>query len=89
MAKAVLTAMLVYHMQIVWIPQGVCDEIDQTITSFIWRRGGFRAINLVSRETITKPKQEGELGLHRARETNITMIEKVIIELHGQTDKLW
>ena len=34
LAKVILSSMPVYYMQSLWIPQGVCDNIDHIIRSF-------------------------------------------------------
>ena len=37
LASSVLSSIPSYYMQIVWLPQNICDSIDQTTRNFIWR----------------------------------------------------
>ena len=36
LAKAILSSISIYTMQICWRPTSVCDSIDATIWRFIW-----------------------------------------------------
>ena len=40
-------------------------------------------------EVLTRAKKEGGLGIRKARESNIAMLGKLIVELHGPFQKLW
>ena len=89
LAKAIISLMLVYHMQSLWIQQGVCDSIDHIIRSFMWRGSDRKGMHLVNWEFVSRAKKEGGLGIRKARETNVAMFGKLIVELHGSSQKLW
>ena len=38
LAKSVVTAMPIYTMQNLWLPFGICENIDAIVRSFIWGR---------------------------------------------------
>jgi len=38
LAKSVVTSMPIYTMQNLWLPSGICDNIDAIVRSFIWGR---------------------------------------------------
>jgi len=46
-------------MQLNWLPQNICDNIDQTIRNFIWRGHNNRGVHLVNWKKIASPKQMG------------------------------
>ena len=88
LAKVVLTAIPVYHMHTVWLPQTTCDDIDRIVCNFVWEGGGERSLHLFNWSTITRSKQEGGLGFRQARNTNVTMLGKLLAEIHGNFSKL-
>ena len=47
LAKSMLTALPVYNMQTMWLPNAVCDEIDITVTDFIWCTDKRKGLHLV------------------------------------------
>ncbi|PNX59423.1 ribonuclease H, partial [Trifolium pratense] len=46
LASSVLTSIPTYYMQIAWLPQSICDSIDQTTRTFIWRDSNNKGIHL-------------------------------------------
>lgn len=64
-------------MQIVWLPQFICDQIDKMIRDFIWKVNSDKGIHLVGWQTIMKPKSHGGLAIRRAREANTAMLGKI------------
>jgi hypothetical protein len=68
LASSVLSSILTYYMQISWLPQSICDSIDQTTRNFIWRDSNNKGINLVGWDKIARPKIQGGLGIRPARE---------------------
>lgn len=39
LVKSILSAILVYPMQLMWFPQSVCDRLDGLAQNFVWSRG--------------------------------------------------
>jgi len=63
LAASVLSSILSYYMQINWLPQNICDSIDQTTRNFIWCRTNNKGVHMVSWKKITTPKRFGGLGI--------------------------
>lgn len=84
LTKSVLAAVPVYSMQNFWLPSGVCDSLDSCIRRFIW---GGNHYHWVKWDSVTLPRNEGGLGFHPARESNISLLGKWDM-LHSQ-DKIW
>lgn len=81
LASSVLSAIPSYYMQITWLPQNICDSIDQTTRNFIWRYSNNKGIHLVGWNKIAHPKHLGGLGIRPAREANISLLGKLVWEL--------
>jgi hypothetical protein len=76
-------------MQINWLPQNICDSIDQTTRNFIWRDHNNKGIHLVNWKTVASPKKDGGLGIRAAREANICLLGKLVWNMVQKTNKLW
>ncbi|XP_019457635.1 PREDICTED: uncharacterized protein LOC109358024 [Lupinus angustifolius] len=75
LAKSVISSISSYSMQVMWLPQSVCSDINKMTRNFMW--GGDankRSLNLVSWDVLTKHKRDGGLGLRDARSTNISLL---------------
>ncbi|XP_039684948.1 uncharacterized protein [Medicago truncatula] len=89
LATSVLSSIPTYYMQINWLPQSICDSIDQTTRNFIWKGANNTGIHLVNWKTITSEKQNGGLGIRTAREANTSLLGKLVWDLVQATNKLW
>lgn len=89
LAKSVLNSIPTYYMQIAWLPQAICDQIDRVSREFIWKGTTDKGIHLVGWNTITKPKKHGGLGIRRAREANTALLGKLVWDIQQKKDKLW
>ncbi|PNY05589.1 ribonuclease H [Trifolium pratense] len=89
LASSVLSSIPNYYMQIAWLPQSICDGIDQTTRNFIWRDSNNKGTHLVSWKKISRPKNLGGLGLRPARDANICLLGKLVWDLLQSTNKLW
>ncbi|KAK2369677.1 hypothetical protein QL285_082793 [Trifolium repens] len=89
LATSVLTFIPSYYMQIAWLPQSICDIIDQTTLNFIWRDSNNKGIHLVEWNKIARPKQCGGLGVRPAREVNISLLGKLVSDMVLSLRKLW
>ncbi|MCI28277.1 ribonuclease H, partial [Trifolium medium] len=81
LASSVLTSIPSYYMQIAWLPQIICDSIDQITRNFIWRDFNNKGIHLVGWNKITRPKQYGGLGIRPASEANISLLGKLVWDM--------
>jgi len=81
MASYVLSFIPSYYMHIFWLPQNICDTIDQTTCNIIWRDSNNKGIHLVGWNKIARVKHQGGLGSRRARETNICFLGKLVWDL--------
>jgi frataxin-like iron-binding protein CyaY len=89
LASSVLSSIPNYYMQIAWLPQNICDSIDQASRNFIWKNANNKGIHLVSWKKMTKPKKLGGLGLRSARDANICLLGKLVWDILQSKDKLW
>ncbi|PNY14401.1 ribonuclease H [Trifolium pratense] len=89
LASSVLSSIPTYYMQITWLPQSICDGIDQITRNFLWKDSNKKGINLVGWKKISRPKNLGGLGLRSARDANICLLGKLVWDLLQSTNKLW
>lgn len=87
--KSVLNSIPTYHMQIAWLPQSICSQIDKLTRNFVWKGVDDKGLNLIGFQTITKQKSYGGLCVHLSREANTTMLGKLVWDIHSGSDKLW
>lgn len=52
LARSVLAAIPGYYMQLSWLPESTCSQIDKAIRNFIWKGHDGRGLNLVKWETV-------------------------------------
>jgi len=76
-------------MQINWLPQNICDSIDQTTRNFIWKGTNNKGIHLVNWKKVTSLKHLGGLGIRTARDANICLLGKLVWDMVQSTNKLW
>jgi len=86
LAQSMVSTLPTYSMQNLWIPEGVCNQIDSSITQFIWGRKHSHWVNW---KMITQPKSRGGLGIRTARASNISILGKHVWDLLHNPDKLW
>jgi hypothetical protein len=71
LANSVISSLPSYHMQIQWLPQGMCDDLDRTVRRFIWKGTGDSGMHLVGWNKISQPRRFGGLGVRIARFQNV------------------
>lgn len=76
-------------MHNLWIPQGICDDIDASIQRFIWKGTTARGIHLVGWESITQLKERGCLGLRKDRDHNVALLGKNVWQIIKGESKPW
>ena len=89
LASSVLSSIPTYYMQINWLPQNICDSIDQTTRNFIWKGTNNKGIHLVNWKKVTSPKSIGGLGIKSARDSNTSLLGKLVWDMVQSTNKLW
>lgn len=89
LAKLVMSSIPTYYMQVSWLPQSICDQIDRLTEDFIWKGANEKGIHLVGWKTITKLKSHTGNEMRLTRESNTTMLGKVVWDIHSNCDKLW
>lgn len=78
LASSVLTTIPSYYMQISWLPQSVCNQIDKISRDFIWKGSQNKGVNLVNWQRVSLPKSLGGLGIRTAREANTSLLGKLV-----------
>jgi hypothetical protein len=81
LVTSVLSSIPSYYMQINWLPQNICDIIDQTTQNFVWRGFNNKGVHLVNWKKITKPKHLGCLNIRAAREANTCLLGKLVWDM--------
>ncbi|MCI33774.1 RNA-directed DNA polymerase (Reverse transcriptase) [Trifolium medium] len=89
LASSIPSSIPTYYMQVSWLPQSICDTIDQTTRNFIWRDSNNKGIHLVGWDKIAPPKIQGGLGIRPAREASICLLEKIVWDMAQSSNKLW
>lgn len=89
LASSVLSSIPTYYMQINWLPQNICDSIDQTTRNFLWKGTNNKGIHLVNWKTVTSPKSIGGLSIRTARDANTSLLGKLVWDMVQSTNKLW
>ncbi|PNY13870.1 ribonuclease H [Trifolium pratense] len=89
LANSVISALPSYHMQIHWLPQGMCDDLDRIVRKFIWKGTGGSGMHLVGWNKITQPRRYGGLGVRIARIQNVFLLGKLVWEILNSPSKLW
>ena len=65
LTKVILKTTPVHQMQVVWVPQSVCDDIDRIVCNFVWEGGGEHGLYLVNWNLISRRIREGGLGFRQ------------------------
>ena len=81
LASSVLSSIPAYYMQINWLPQSICDNIDHATYNFIWRGPNDKGIHLVGWNKIARPKHLGGLDIRSAQDANICLLGKLVWDL--------
>lgn len=89
LASSVLTTIPSYYMQISWLPQSVCNQIDKISRDFIWKGSQNKGVNLVNWQRVSLPKSLGGLGIRTAREANTSLLGKLVWDVQQDKRKLW
>jgi len=61
LAKSVLNVIPTYYMQISWLPQSICNQLNKMTRKFIWKGIVSKGVHLVGWDKITCPKSFGGL----------------------------
>lgn len=90
LANSVLSSIPIHAMQTMWIPENICDELNQAVHNFIWGNNeGGRGLHLVKWDTVTCPRAYGVLGIREARLSNTALLGKLVWNLIHEHEKLW
>ena len=73
-----LAAIPSYIMQCSYLPGRVLDELDRVNRNFLWgSTDSVKKIHWVGWEKVTKPKEEGGLGLQTAKGRSVALLSKL------------
>ena len=79
-----------YVMQGIYLPGRILDGIDRVNRNFLWGSSETtRKIHWVGWQKVTKPKEEGGLGLQKAKGRNTALLAKLNWKFHMEEDALW
>ena len=90
LTKAVISAIPSYAMQGCYLPERIHNNLDRISRNFLWSSTEEkRKIHLVGWTKVTKPKDQGDLGLHAAKERNLTLAAKLCWRMKNEGEKPW
>ncbi|CAN1162607.1 Putative ribonuclease H protein At1g65750 [Linum perenne] len=90
LALSVLNSIPSYAMQTTVLPVSVTNRIDAIIRNFVWGCSLVKSkIHLLAWDHICRPKDQGGLGLRKARELNQAYLIKLGWEIPNHPVKLW
>nr|KYP57384.1 Putative ribonuclease H protein At1g65750 family [Cajanus cajan] len=90
LVKSTISSIPVYSMQSLWLPQAVCNKIDQACRRMLWAKSdNTRFWSLVSWEVVTQPKELGGLGVREARRVNVSLLGKLVWDMLSAPQKPW
>lgn len=95
LAQSVLSAIPYHFMQTNLFPKGICKEIERIIRRFIWKgsgnknQGGIHLVKSLKWDKITRPKQEGGLGIRNLEGMNLAFLAKLGWCLVTKKDNEW
>ena len=79
-----------YVMQGIYLPGRILDGMDRVNRNFLWGSSEtMRKIHWVGWQKVTKPKDEGGLGLQEANGRNTALLAKLNWRFHTEDDALW
>ena len=75
---SVLTTIPTYVMQSTLLPNRTLEALDRVTRNFIWgSTPNKRKVHMVSWNKVTKPKEEGGLGLQAVKPKNLSLLAKL------------
>lgn len=63
--------------------------IGKTTYDFIWKGSSNHGIQLVGWNKVTLPMRDGGLRVLMARDTNVTLLGKLVWDMQSHQDRLW
>nr|KYP72651.1 Putative ribonuclease H protein At1g65750 family [Cajanus cajan] len=90
LVKSTISSIPVYSMQTLWLPQAVCNKIDQACRRMLWAKSdNTRFWSPVSWAVVTQPKELGGLGVREARRVNVSLLGKLVWDLLTAPQRPW
>ena len=88
--QAVTTAIPTHIMQCTMLPGKICSELDKLNRNFLWGdTTEKRKIHLLNWRTISRPKEEGGLGIKNAKIRNKALLAKRTWDLYLGSTEIW
>ena len=85
-----IQASLAYVMQCTYLPEKILEGIDWVNHNFLWGTSdSAKKIHWVGWQKVTKPKDEGGLGLQIAKGRNVSLLAKLNWRLSTEKEALW
>lgn len=79
-----------YYISIYPIPDSILKEIQKTVRSFFWHKGGNeKGIHAVCRNCLTDSKTEGELALRNLLVAKHSLKAKLVFKYLNYANSIW
>ncbi|XP_057249105.1 uncharacterized protein LOC104906541 [Beta vulgaris subsp. vulgaris] len=79
-----------YQMQCFLLPPHIVEDLDKSYRNFFWNKSSeSKSPNLIGWDRICKPKQNGGLGLRKAKVMNMALQFKLLWKILFCPDNLW
>ncbi|XP_057420539.1 uncharacterized protein LOC130714634 [Lotus japonicus] len=93
LARAVITAIPTYYMQVLWMPRRTINLIDKAARNFIWSSSsstpGTHSWHRVKWDVVTQPRIAGGLGVRDSSHANTSLLGKLVWSFLQESYKLW
>nr|KYP55962.1 Putative ribonuclease H protein At1g65750 family [Cajanus cajan] len=88
LVKSIISSIPVYSMQSLWLPQAVCNRINQACRRMLWAKlDNVRFWSPVNWDVVIQPKELGGLGVREAQRVIVSLIGKLVWDLLSAPQK--
>ncbi|KAA0058554.1 LINE-1 retrotransposable element ORF2 protein [Cucumis melo var. makuwa] len=88
--KSTLSSLPIYQLSVFQAPSSTYKNIKKSWRNFLWKGSfGLKGSHLINWSKVTKPKEEGGLGISRLQVTNQALLSKSLWRYYSEPNSLW
>ncbi|KAA0050814.1 LINE-1 retrotransposable element ORF2 protein [Cucumis melo var. makuwa] len=88
--KSTLSSLPIYQLSVFQAPSSTYKNIEKLWRNFLWKGScGSKGSHLINWAIVTKPKEEGELGISKLQITNQALLSKWLWRYYSEPNSLW